>query len=239
MSLKAAHRPRVARGGWLLAAALACGSAHAGRPLVTEDAGVLERGDCEFEAIGSRLSVSGASARTAQLQLSCGVGLQTQIQGSLAATSLEGDRSTQAAVSAKTSLRELTDEQAGFTLAYSFAGSKPTDLGWRYDLTTLFGVVTVPVRKDLLLHGNLGASYSRVERQTSAIWAGAVEWLRIAESAFDAMVESFGTQRDPLWLNLGIRYTVVPERFSVNVSYGAQGGSERAKLATLGFKLNF
>ena len=237
--MKARFQQRAVRGCWLLAAALACGPAHAGRPLVTEDAGVLDQGDCEFEGIGSRLTVSGASARTAQLQVSCGVGLRTQVQGALATTSLEGDRSTQAAAGGKTSFRELTDEQAGFTLAYSFAGSKPTDLGWRYDLTTLLAVVTVPVRKDLLAHGNLGASYSRVEQHTSAIWAGALEWLGIAGSALDAMVETFGTQRDPLWLNLGVRYAIVPDRFSVNASYGAQGGSERAKLATLGFKLNF
>lgn len=222
-----------------LAAALACGPACAGRPLVTEDAGVLERGDCEFEGIGSRLSAAGATARTGQLQLSCGIGLQTQIQGAIATSSIEAGRSTLAAASGKTYLRELTDEQAGYTLAYSFAGSKPGGAGWSYDVTALLGVVTVPLQKDLLLHGNLGASYSRPERRTSAIWAGALEFLRVGESAFDLMSEVFGTQRDPLWLNLGVRYSVVPERFSVNASLGAQGGSERARLATLGFKLNF
>lgn len=222
-----------------LAAALACGPACAGRPLVTEDAGVLERGDCEFEGIGSHLSAAGSTARMGQVQLSCGIGLQTQIQGAIATSSIERERSTLATAGGKTYLRQLTDEQAGFALAYSFVGSRPSGMGWQYDVTALLGVVTVPVRKDLLLHANLGASYSRAERDTNAIWAGAVEFLRVGATAFDLMAEAFGTQRDPLWLNLAVRYTVVPERVSVNASFGAQGGSERAKLATLGFKLNF
>jgi len=230
---------RTVRAALTLAAALACGPACAGRPLVTEDAGVLGRGDCEFEGIGSRLSAAGSTARTGQLQLSCGTGLQTQIQGAIATSSIEGERSTLAAAGGKTYLRELTDEQAGFTLAYSFAGSRPGGMDWHYDVTALLGVVTVPLRKDLLLHANLGASYARAERDTTAIWAGAVEFLRVGATAFDLMAEAFGTQRDPLWLNLGVRYTVAPERVSVNASIGAQGGSDRAKLATLGFKLNF
>ena len=227
------------RCAWMLLAALACGAAHAGRPLVAEDAGVLERGDCEFEGVASRLSLEGPTATTGLLQVACGVGLRTQLAGTFGSTRSEGEHSLQAAASGKTALRGLTDEQAGVALAYSFIGARPSGMGWRYDLTTLLGVVTVPVHKDLLLHGNLGASYSRIDRETSAIWVAAAEFLQVGDTAFDLMAETFGTQRDPLWLNVGLRYTVVPEQFTVNASFGAQGGSERAKLATLGFKLNF
>lgn len=229
----------VGRCALMVLAALACGAAHAGRPLVAEDAGVLEQGDCEFEGVASRLSLEGPTATTGLLQVACGIGLRTQLAGTLGTTSSEGEHSLQAAASGKTVLRGLTDEQAGVALAYSFVGTRPSGMGWRYDLTTLLGVVTVPVHKDVLLHGNLGASYSRVDRETSAIWAAAAEFLQVGGTAFDLMAEAFGTQRDPLWLNFGLRYTVVPEQFTVNASFGAQGGSERAKLATLGFKLNF
>ncbi len=219
-----------------LAVALIAGPAFAARPLVTEDAGVLARGECEFEGFASRAS---ASSHAAQLQLSCGIGARTQVQGSAAAWTSDGDRGTLVGASGKTFLRELTDEQAGVTLAYSFIGSKPADGGWRYDTTVLMGVVSVPLRTDLLLHANLGASRSRPDDRTTALWAGALEFLQVAGSRFDLMAECFGTQRDPLWLNAGIRYTLVPDRFTLNASLGAQGGSERAKLATLGFKLNF
>lgn len=228
-----------ARWAWILLPALACGAAQAARPLVTEDAGVLGRGECELEGVAGRTSSSGPGETTALLQVACGVGLQTQLAGAFGTSRTEGESSLAAAATGKTSLRELTDEQAGVALAYALAGGRPSGMGWRYGSTTLLGVVTVPLRKEWLLHANLGASYSRPERATTAIWAAAVEVLRVEGSAFDLMAETFGTQRDPPWVNAGVRYTVVPERFTINASFGAQGGSERTKLATVGFKLNF
>jgi hypothetical protein len=224
---------------WLLLAALACGPAQAARPLVTEDAGVLGRGDCEFEGVAARRSLVGPSETTALLQVACGVGLQTQLAGVLGTSRTAGENSLESAATGKTWLRELTDEQAGVAIAYAFAGGQPSGGGWRYGSTTLLGVVTVPLQKELLLHANLGASHSRPDREATAIWAAALELLQVGGSAFDLMAESFGTQRDPAWVSAGVRYTVVPERFTVNASFGVQGGSERAKLATAGFKLNF
>lgn len=228
-----------ARWTWVLLAALACGPAQAGRPLVTEDAGVLGRGDCEFEGVAARLDTIGPSETAGLLQLACGTGFQTQLASAFGATRTEGEHSLQAAVTGKTSFRELTDDQAGVALAYAFSGTRPSGMGWRYDTTALMAVVTVPVQTALLLHVNFGASHSRIDRETSAVWAAAVEVLQVGGSALDLMAETFGTQREPPWLNAGLRYTVVPERFTVNASFGVRGGSEQPKLATVGFKLNF
>lgn len=223
----------------VLVALLACDGVQAARPLVTEDAGVLDRGACEFEGVGSRLSVDGQTARSGLLQVACGVGTQTQLSGAFATTRIEDEHSLQAAAGGKTSLRDLTDEQVGVALAYTFIGTRPSGMGWRYDYTALLGVVSVPIRKDLLVHVNLGASRSRIDEETNAIWAVAAEFLQVGHPGLDLMVETFGNQRDPLWLNAGVRYAVVPERFIVNASFGIQGGSSQAKLATIGFKLNF
>jgi hypothetical protein len=220
-------------------AALVATTAQAARPLVTEDAGVLDRGDCELEGAFSRVRGDGPAERGGALQLACGAGLQTQLAAAIATTRADGERTLAAAAIGKTALRELTDEQAGIALAYSFGGERPPGMGWRYDVTSLVGVVTMPARADLLLHLNAGASRSRVDRQTTAVWAAAVELLDLGGSGFDLMAETFGTHREPLWLNAGVRYTVIDERLTVNASYGAQRGSERTKLATLGFKLNF
>ena len=223
----------------LFGLALLLGSAHAARPLVTEDAGVLDRGDCEFEGVGTRLSAGESTARSAQLQIACGVGIHTQFNAAIAATRIDGEQTAQAGASGKTALRALTDEQIGVALAYAFIGTRPAGMGWRYDFTSLLGVVSVPVDKNLVLHANLGASRSRVDQETNAIWALAAEFLQVGGTAIDLTLESFGNTRDPLWLSTGIRYTVVPERFSINASFGGQGGSPQARLATLGFKLNF
>jgi len=47
--------------------------ALAGRPLQTDDAGVLKRGACELEGASTRLSAPAGSTRDNALQLGCGV----------------------------------------------------------------------------------------------------------------------------------------------------------------------
>lgn len=71
------------------------------------------------------------------------------------------------------------------------------------------------------------------------MWALAAQFLQVAGNAMDLTLEAFGNRRDPLRINTGIRYAVVPERFLINASFGGQGGSQQARLATVGFKLNF
>ncbi|HYJ98956.1 MAG TPA: hypothetical protein VEX14_12920, partial [Burkholderiaceae bacterium] len=61
----------------------------AGRPLQTEDAGVLARGECEVEGSTARLSAAGAVERSHGLQLGCGIGISTQL--ALAGMLLQGD----------------------------------------------------------------------------------------------------------------------------------------------------
>ena len=212
--------------------------ALAGRPLVTEDAGVLERGECELEGVVAHEKRE-ASLRSGQLQLGCGTGWQSQLAAFIATARSDGERSQLAGVTGKTALLPLTEEAPGLTIAYTLGGSRPDGHGWRYDVTTILAVVTWPVRPNLLLHANAGASRSRVDSRTDALWATAAEWLQVGDSRFDLMAEVFGTQRDSAWVNLAVRYTVVPDRFSLNGSLGAQGGTEHAKLATLGFKLSF
>ena len=60
---------------WLTLVALAtAGTAHAGRPLQTEDAGILYAGGCENEGAHERLRVSGVTERDTNLPLHCGLG---------------------------------------------------------------------------------------------------------------------------------------------------------------------
>ena len=65
----------------LLAAALLAlaGASHAARPLVTEDADVLDKGKCEAEGFYAHLKPSGFDASKGwTLQGSCGIGGNTQ-----------------------------------------------------------------------------------------------------------------------------------------------------------------
>ena len=60
-------------------AALHSSPALAGRPLQTEDAGVLEPGACEIEGATHRLSAAGERSTESHIQWGCGIGWTSQI----------------------------------------------------------------------------------------------------------------------------------------------------------------
>lgn len=220
-----------------LLALLAAAPAWAGRPLQTEDAGLLGRGDCELESFAARERVRGLPAvRVAGLQMGCGVGGDTQLALAAARARADGEHVDELTLVGKTGLRDLTDEQAGVTLAYAASAMRLPGGSFRHELTQLRAVLMVP-RGDWLLHANLGAERSEAERLSTTTWALAVE--RIGLGAFDLMGEVFGDDRNEPWFNAGLRLNALPQRLMVDASYGVQLDSARAKLLTIGFKYAF
>jgi hypothetical protein len=225
----------------LLAAAvllLLAHAAHAGRPLQSEDAGVLERGSCELETALARLDPRRGQSRqdAGYAQIACGAGGQTQL--ALAPGFEHGDgRANTLTATGKTALRPLTDQQTGVLLAYSLIGSRPHDQGLRLSGSTVRLVVTVP-RGPWLLHANVGVLRDHDSRRDSTLWTLAAE--RTALGAFDLMAEIFGDDRDRApWLNAGARWRVIDERLWLDASYGVQANGVRARMATVGLKLLF
>lgn len=214
-------------------------AAFAGRPLQSEDAGVLGRGECEFEAAFRRESgVEAPSAREITGQVGCGVGVQTQLALALARSRSGATRGEGVALSGKTFLRELTETQAGLTLAYAIANARASGQSFRHESTEIKAVASAPLRGgDWLLHGNLGWSRAEGERQNSTLWSAAVERLGIGR--FDLMAEVFGDDRSAPWWNTGLRYTAIEERLFIDASYGAQIARGRPKLVTVGLKYAF
>jgi len=227
---------RAALSAFLLACVLP--TAQAGRPLQTEDAGVLDRGDCEIESVGSRASGGGEPRlREYSVQLGCGIGARTQLAVA-AARALDGEtRSDAAALVGKTALRELTDTQAGVVIAYRLAGARAKGGSFRHEATELRAVLSAPLAEDWLFHGNLGTVRDEAAKQTSTIWSAALE--RTGLGPFDVMGEVFGDDRGAPWWNAGLRYTAIAQRLFFDPSYGAQMRSGRPKLLTVGLKFAF
>lgn len=224
----------------LLLAGLLAGltsAAHAGRPLITEDAGVLDARDCELELVGSR-ERAGAdlpTARSASAQLGCGIGRSTQVALLAGRAKADGERADVLALVGKTALRTLTDTQGGAVIAWSVGGERSGG-SFKHETTELKAVYTQPVDQ-WLLHANLGWARSESARQNSTLWSVAAE--RTGLGPFDAMAEVAGDDRDDPWLNAGLRWTAITDRLFVDASYGVQMNSARAKLATIGLKFAF
>jgi hypothetical protein len=207
---------------------LVCGAtAHAGRPLATEDAGVLERGDCEVESFAGRARVAGEpSSLTQSLQFGCGVGWSTQLALAAVRTREAGQTDRVVLLSGKTTVVQIGEGQ--LTLAAS----------WDRDALQALAVLSRPLAEAWTLHANLGHLRDRVAAQRTTGWAIAIE--HRSTDRLDLMAEAFGDDRDRYpWLQFGLRWALLPERWFVDTSWGRQGGPLRATAFTIGTKIGF
>jgi hypothetical protein len=216
-------------------ASILSSAAWAGRPLATEDAGVLNRGECEIESFAGRTREP--TVRLQWAQVGCGIGFNTQLAVGVGREKLDEGRATTTALSGKTFLRELTNEQAGFAFAYTLAGAKQQSSSLGHENTELKAVVTVP-RGDWLFHGNLGWERAHAEHSTRSLFAVAAERTG-ALGPVDLMAEVFGDDREAAWVQVGARWPVIPERLFIDGSWGIQTNSDRSKQVTLGVKVAF
>lgn len=219
----------------LMALALA-GTAHAARPLSTEDSDALTRGDCEWESVATQARATGVdSARGWSTQLGCGVGAGTQLAAAYGQLRQGDDKTRTLALSGKTQLRAREDDSTGVTLAYCLAGSRPQGEAFRTD-SSLLNLVLTRASGTVTWHANLGWQRDRAAHQNSATWALAVE-TSVAEG-WDLGVETFGDDRARPWVNSGLRWAA-SDKLSLNASYGVQWDEPRVKLLTVGVKLAF
>jgi hypothetical protein len=225
-----------------LAAALSL-PAHAGRPLQSEDAGVLEPGAWELEAASSRLSADGAGVTDNTLQLARGIGMRSQIALAWGRAHSGGASEQSLTLGGKTRLwqRDGGAQQPTLALAWALGSAREPGHAWRHAATELNLVWTHPVGDETLLHANLGHARDEIGRARSTTWSAAWEHTGHAVGGLTLapMAELFGDDHGKPWWNVGLRLTLVPDVAYVDASHGRQTGAERARLTTLGAKFAF
>lgn len=220
----------------LAGAAWAVG-AQAARPFNTEDAGVLERGECEFEPVWAREKPRGeAAASTSSVQVACGVGRQTQLALNGARTRGADAHETAATVAGKSRWIDGGERGLSVALAWAAVFSRPEDRGMCFEHSAVSVVGTLPLTGGTTLHGNLGVAHSRAESRSAGTWSFAVE--QVLGGGWDVGVEAYGQAREDAWLGTGLRWTL-SERLSLNASLATQPRGDRSRAASLGLKLNF
>ena len=221
------------------ASALTCSAAIAGRPMATEDAGVLEASDCELESfIGANRPRGGPTERVLSLQVGCGVGAHSQVAVAIARASAEGDAVRSLTLLGKTALNPGAEDSAP-KLALAWAlGADSARGGLKHESSALNAVVSWPLHEEVSLHLNLGWGHSAADKQSTTSWAAGVE--HHVRDDLDLTAETFGNDRDASpWVQVGLRWAVKPEKFYVDTSYGVQTGGERGKAVTLGLRWAF
>lgn len=221
----------------LLVALWAATPAQAGRPFVTEDAGVLVRGECEAEAVGSRLKAQDQPTfNAAAAQVACGAPANSQLGLAYAREHGAGETTESLGLNGKTRLPPYALAPAQFALAWGAATLKAPGRSHTLDALYLNLAASHTHAGGWTTHANLGTSRSRVDRQDSTTWALAVE--KALGAGVDLGAETYGDDRSPAWLGFGVRWAA-DESLSLNASWARQGGRDGGRLLGVGAKLAF
>lgn len=217
-----------------LSLVLASCDAHAGRPLQSEDAPVIEARACEMEGAYSDWHTGGDDTPQTYLQLACGVGGQTEL-------GLQLFKPREVGLAGKTQLFSTPwrDGDAAVSLGWGLLHHH-VDGGWRRGGVVLNLVTSLPLTRDWVMHAMLGHQRDELEHRRSTNWAFAVEHNGLGEEGrWQPMAEVFGDDHGRPWANAGLRLTLVPQRVFVDASLGQRLGGGRAHLVTAGFLIAF
>jgi hypothetical protein len=220
-----------------LGLALCCAlPAHAARPFVTEDAGVLERGSCEFEAAYGNLRQRGSpTQRRWWLQPVCGVGARTQIALGGGVSTADGVRSKGLALLGKTWLTTPSDDGPNLAIAYGASMAREPGDRWRHD-GKLLNLVGTLRSGESSYSANLGWARDVLGKRSSTTWS--LGWERPVLEGLEAGVDLFGDDREAPWLNLGLRWTV-SEGVWLDAALARQTNAARARALNLGLRLGW
>ena len=203
--------------------AIVATAAHAARPMITDDARVVDPGACQLETWAKRNADSTeywalpACDPWGHVELTFGGG-RTRAQGE--------SHLTDNLVQAKTLVHALEPGSWGLALTVGTLRhpQRETASGWPGD-----AYVNVPVSfstrdESWVAHVNAGASYRRDERRTLATWGFGNE-VRLT-SALYFIPEIFRSEFGRPFYQVGLRYWVVKDFVQLDATYGNRAVSD-------------
>lgn len=203
-------------------------AALAGRPLQTEDAGILARGDCELEAVLAQGGSGPERVRGQGLGLGCGLAPGLQAGVAVAAAKAEGTRGRAAGLGAKWLLAGAAEDGPRLALTAAAEWLREPGLGWQSASAGLGLVASVPAGLGTV-HLALGHGRDRLGRLDTTSWG----------LAWAPMAELVGDDRVGAAFNLGLRLTAVADRLWLDASWGRAFSGSRERVLTLGAKWAF
>jgi len=224
----------MARGAWIFAAALALPFACvAGRPLSTEDVGVVDAGRCQLESWIDR----SRDATTGWLVPACNVGLGIEWQAGFARTrgSDASGRFSEAYAQAKGTLVEPADGRAGLGWVVGTV-RRPlavTHGGWSNPYAV---AIASSAFDETLVHANVGWARDRDASRNATTWGLAIELP--PRGPITWVAEAFGENSTRPFLRAGARWTAVADLLDLDLTYVARPGGDRSeRYLSLGFTL--
>ncbi|MFJ9451096.1 hypothetical protein [Herbaspirillum sp. NPDC101397] len=211
--------------------AAASSSAHAGRPMATDDAAVLDEGACQLETWTEHSS----ALNTSWLNPSCNPFGSTEFALGAAHQQDRRDSSANTALMSwqvKHLLRTYDDQQTGFAIATGGQHARASG----DNETFIKGIATLPLQgENLLAHLNAGGIRQRDQRGGNyrGTWGMALD--AEVSAGTRVSIETFGVTSTGTNWQLGLRRELIPDRLQLDASIGSPFGRwPQGRIVTLG-----
>ncbi|MCU0804545.1 MAG: hypothetical protein MUF79_05590 [Burkholderiales bacterium] len=234
--MRAGYRTALRIAACLGAALAAAPAAHAARPLITDDARLVDPQACQVEAWTKRgyqddireFWALPACNPTGNLELTVG-GNRLNLN--------DEDRQSTLVIQGKTLFRRLEGDDWAVGLVVGGAKASPSSNGGP---SLLYGYVPLTVARfdqRLILHFNLGAYHSYEERRTAVNWGAAAEIAVWGERAY-LIAEAYDDSFRRSEYQVGLRFWLIPDRVQIDTTYGGQFGvANSGHFYTVGLRL--
>ena len=214
--------------GAVVATIVVATNTHAGRPMVVEDAELLDEKSCQVETFVQRNRgesteywVVPSCNPTGNLEISIG-GMRERASG---------ERETHGVIQAKTVFREVEPGDWGVGLVVGNEWSRSSRFWNDYYATVPF---TFALRDErTLVHANIGWRHERDGRRDFLTAGLGLEYELSERNALSA--ETFVEDSGRPFYQVGYRHWLVQDRVQFDLSYGSRFGGGRERFATVGF----
>lgn len=202
-------------------------NAHAGRPMVLEDAELLETGVCQVETWAQR---NRGESTEYWLVPSCNPTGNLEIALGAMREHASGDRSTHGVIQAKTVFRAVEPGDWGWGLVVGNEWSR-TSRFWN-DVYASIPFSFALSDERMLIHANLGWRHEREGRRDFVTAGLGLEFELSERNAL--MAETFVEDSGRPFYQFGYRHWLIEDRVQFDLSLGSRFGSGRERFATVG-----
>lgn len=209
----------VPRGSHMLPPLLAClaamtaWQAHAGRPLLTDDASVNSQGQCQLEAWVD----SASDARSHHLAPACGLIDGLELGFELIRVSPSGEQAQARGIGLKWAPDWATWQGWRFGLKAGSASEKPPGSDtWHQTVYGFSTIASLPLDAQWTLHLNLGRERNKLDQTSANNYGAALAWA--PHERWLVFAEVVGHSNTPATQAVGLRWWLLPDQLGLDAT---------------------
>jgi len=214
--------------------------AFAARPFVTDDARIVDPGDCQIESfMRNQRQVDESEIWFVP---GCTPGTKTEFSlGGFKLDNADSGTSSTVIAQAKTLLRPLAINGYGLAFTLGVSHQNPVDPTPRSQWAPFINIIgSLSLHDDaVVVHANIGSLQDRTADRTRHTWGIGSE-IMLTGTRLSAIVEAYHQEGERPGRQVGLRYWIVPNRFQIDGTYGWQNANPVNRTWTsLGVRLLF